>query len=102
MTLKLFRRGVLFDFYAVVDNAEDWQLGMLRLGLTAFENAELTIGGGSSRGLGVIKLSLSTATYVDSSSIIKYLTGGYKGENADWQLWTGTFQDKIKTLQERN
>ena len=92
--------GVLFDFHAVIDNAENWQLGMLHLGLTAFENAELTIGGGSSRGLGVIELSLGTATYIDSSSIIKYLTEGYKGENADWQLWTDAFQDKIKTLQE--
>ena len=40
--------GILFDFQAIVDNAEDWQLGMLYLGLSAFKNGDLTIGGGSS------------------------------------------------------
>ena len=88
--------GVLFDFHAVVDNAEDWQLGMLYLGLSAFENGELTIGGGSSRGLGVIELSLDSASYIDDSSIIKHLTEGYGGENADWQTWVNAFQAKIK------
>ena len=38
--------GILFDFQAIVDNAEDWQLGMLYLGLSAFKNGDLTIGGG--------------------------------------------------------
>ena len=36
---------VLFKFQAIVDNAADWQLGMLYLGLSAFEKGELTIGG---------------------------------------------------------
>lgn len=88
--------GVLFDFHAVVDNAEHWQLGMLYLGLSAFENGELTIGGGSSRGLGVIELSLDSASYIDDSSVIKHLTEGYEGENADWQTWISAFHAKIK------
>ena len=88
--------GVLFNFHAIVDNAEDWQLGMLYLGLSAFENGELTIGGGSSRGLGVIELSLDSASYIDDSSIIKHLTEDYDGENADWQTWANAFQAKIK------
>ena len=37
---------VVFNFHAIVDNAADWQLGMLYLGLSAFEKGELTIGGG--------------------------------------------------------
>lgn len=94
--------GVVFDFKAIVDNATDWQLGMLYLGLSAFENGELTVGGGSSRGLGVIELSLETATYIDSVNIIKYLTKDYKGENADWELWIDAFQDKIDNQLEGN
>ena len=67
--------GVLFDFKAIVDNAMDWQLGMLYLCLSAFEKGELTIGGGSSRGLGVIKLSLAFSSIIlIVLSIIKYLT----------------------------
>ena len=87
--------GVKFDFEAIIDNASDWQLGMLYLGLSAFKNGELTIGGGSSRGLGVIELSLDSASYIDSASIIKHLTEGYEGEDANWQLWGEAFQDKI-------
>lgn len=94
--------GVVFDFQAIVDNAEDWQLGILYFGLSAFEKGELTIGGGSSRGLGVIELSLETVTYIDSSSIIKYLTKDYKGENADWEPWVDAFQDKIDKQLEGN
>lgn len=88
--------GVLFDFQAIVDNAEDWQLGMLYLGLSAFENGELTIGGGSSRGLGAIELSLTPPSYIDKHHIIEHLTNDdYKGEEADWQLWVDAFQAKI-------
>ena len=89
--------GVLFDFQAIVDNAEDWQLGMLYLGLSAFENGELTIGGGSSRGLGAIELSLNSPSYIDKHHIVQYLTDDdYEGEDADWQLWVDAFQAKIK------
>ena len=88
--------GVVFGFHAIVDNAEDWQLGMLYLGLSAFENGQLTIGGGSSRGLGAIALSLDSASYIDSLSIMKHLTEGYEGEDADWQPWIQAFQTRIK------
>ena len=88
--------GVVFDFHAIVDNAEPWQRGMLYLGLSAFKNGELTIGGGSSRGLGVIELSLDSAFYIDSLSIMKHLTEGYEGEDADWQPWIQAFQTRIK------
>ena len=88
--------GVVFDFQAIVDNTEDWQLGMLYLGLSAFEKGELTIGGGSSRGLGLIELSLNSASYVSASNIMKHLTEDYEGEDADWQPWVKAFQTKVK------
>ena len=93
--------GVLFDFQAIVDNAEDWQLGLLYLGLSAFKNGELTIGGGSSRGLGLINLSLDSEHYIDSHHVMQYLTDeNYEGETADWQLWLAAFQSKIKQQSE--
>ena len=89
--------GVLFDFHAIVDNAEDWQLGMLYVGLSAFKNGELTIGGGSSRGLGLINLSLTSQHYIDTCHIMQYLTDeSYIGETADEKSWIGAFQTKIK------
>ena len=89
--------GVVFDFHAIVDNAADWQLGMLYLGLSAFENGELTIGGGSSRGLGVIELSLSSEYYIDKHHIIQYLTDEkYDGEKVNSEPWIRAFRDRIK------
>ena len=89
--------GILFDFQAIVDNAEDWQLGMLYLGLSAFKNGDLTIGGGSSRGLGVIELSLNSEYYIDKHHIIQYLTDEkYDGETVNSVSWTQAFQNKIK------
>lgn len=92
--------GVVFNFQAIVDNAENWQLGMLYLGLSAFEKGELTIGGGSSRGLGVIKLSLKTATYIDHLNIMRYLTEDYKGEKVNWEPWINELREKIKQQSE--
>ena len=89
--------GVAFDFHAIVDNAEDWQLGMLYLGLSAFENGELTIGGGSSRGLGAIELSLSSEYYIDKHHVIQYLTDrDYDGEIVNSEPWIQAFQAKIR------
>ena len=87
---------VVFNFHAIVDNAEDWQLGMLYLGLSAFQKGELTIGGGSSRGLGQIELSLNTASYIDASNIMNHLTKDYIGVNANWESWVDAFHDEIK------
>lgn len=88
--------GVIFDFQAIVDNAENWQLGMLYLGLSAFKNGELTIGGGSSRGLGVIELSLRSEHYIDSHHVMTYLTDKeYDGEPANSKQWIQAFQNEV-------
>ena len=95
--------GVVFDFHAIIDNAEDWQLGMLYLGLSAFEKGELTIGGGSSRGLGAIELSIDSSSYIDKHHIMQYLTDDdYGDEDADWKPWVKAFHDKINKQLEGN
>ncbi len=87
--------GTPFDFHAIVDNATDWQLGMLYLGLSAFEKGDLTIGGASSRGLGVITLTLDSAHYIDKTKIMDYLTKDDKGDDANWESWIEAFKDRI-------
>ena len=89
--------GVLFDFHAIIDNAEEWQLGMLYVGLSAFEDSELTIGGGSSRGLGLIELSLNSECYFNSQHIMQYLTDkDYEGEAANRESWIDAFKQKLE------
>lgn len=56
--------GVEFEFQAVVENAADWELGLLMIGITQFENEMIPLGGGRSRGLGVVKLHLDEMIWI--------------------------------------
>ena len=57
--------GTVFDFKAVVENAEPWELGLLTIGLHQFETEQIPLGGGVSRGLGVVKLDIKEMNWFD-------------------------------------
>jgi CRISPR-associated RAMP protein (TIGR02581 family) len=57
--------GTPFQFRAVVENAENWELGLLLVGLHQLETEQLALGGGRSRGLGVVKLELERMDWID-------------------------------------
>ncbi|MEM9153744.1 MAG: CRISPR-associated RAMP protein Csx7 [Cyanobacteria bacterium P01_F01_bin.33] len=68
--------GTMFDFKAIVENADDWELGLLMVGLHQFENEMIPLGGGRSRGLGVVQLHLDEMIWVNPSNaqeLIDYL-----------------------------
>jgi len=68
--------GTPFEFRAVVENAEDWELGLLMIGLHQFENEMIPLGGGCSRGLGVVKLDITDTWWVkpaNSEELLDYL-----------------------------
>jgi CRISPR-associated RAMP protein (TIGR02581 family) len=54
-----------FDFKAVIENAHDWELGLLMIGLHQFETEQIPLGGGRSRGLGVVKLEVDKMRWID-------------------------------------
>ncbi|MHC5675054.1 type III CRISPR-associated RAMP protein Csx7 [Nostoc sp.] len=54
-----------FDLKAVVKNAEPWELGLLIIGLHQFETEQIPLGGGRSRGLGVVKLEIEKMRWFD-------------------------------------
>lgn len=58
--------GTPFGFKAVVENAEDWELGLLMIGLHQFETEQIPLGGGRSRGLGVVKLEVDKMHWFDA------------------------------------
>jgi len=60
--------GTPFLFKAVVENAEDWELGLLMVGLHQFETEQIPLGGGRSRGLGVVKLDIENMKWFDMSN----------------------------------
>jgi CRISPR/Cas system CSM-associated protein Csm3 (group 7 of RAMP superfamily) len=85
--------GTPFEFKAVVENAEDWELGLLMVGFYQFENEMIPLGGGRSRGLGVVKLQLDEMIWVNPSNpqdLIEYLR----------HLVEGQLQSYIKTPQQ--
>lgn len=57
--------GTPFEFRAVVENAEEWELGLLMIGLHQFETQQIPLGGGRSRGLGVVKLDIEKMRWVN-------------------------------------
>ncbi|AFY68745.1 CRISPR-associated protein, Csx7 family [Thalassoporum mexicanum PCC 7367] len=57
--------GTEFEFKCVVENAEGWELGLLMIGLHQFEAEQIPLGGGRSRGLGVVKLTIDKMNWID-------------------------------------
>jgi CRISPR-associated RAMP protein (TIGR02581 family) len=66
-----------FEFRAVVENAEPWELGLLMIGLHQFETEQIPLGGGRSRGLGVVKLEIEKMRWFnvnnDPEKLLVYL-----------------------------
>ena len=69
--------GTPFEFRAVVENAKPWELGLLTIGLHQFETEQIPLGGGRSRGLGVVRLAIEQLRWFDaersSDKLIEYL-----------------------------
>ncbi|WP_066427036.1 CRISPR-associated RAMP protein Csx7 [Anabaena sp. 4-3] len=57
--------GTQFEFKAVVENAAEYELGLLMIGLHQFETEQIPLGGGRSRGLGVVKLDIKEMLWFD-------------------------------------
>ncbi|MEO1744443.1 MAG: CRISPR-associated RAMP protein Csx7, partial [Cyanobacteria bacterium J06629_9] len=57
--------GTQFSFKAIVENAENWELGLLMVGLHQFETEQVPLGGGTSRGLGVVRLEKTALRWID-------------------------------------
>lgn len=67
--------GVEFEFRTIIENAEPSELGLLMIGLTQFENEMIPLGGGRSRGLGVVKLQLDEMIWInprDKQEVLNY------------------------------
>jgi len=60
--------GTSFEFRAIVENAEDYELGLLMIGLHQFETEQIPLGGGRSRGLGVVKLETNKIWWFDAEN----------------------------------
>ncbi|MFO7030379.1 CRISPR-associated RAMP protein [Limnospira fusiformis CCALA 023] len=108
--------GTPFEFKAVVENAEEWELGLLMVGLHQFETEQIPLGGGRSRGLGVVRLDIDKMQWVNPDNpeeLLEYLEmlvnqdlslyelnedeqQGYK------QAWTRALIDKLRNVRSQH
>lgn len=93
--------GTPFQFRAIVENAEEWELGLLMIGLHQFETEQIPLGGGRSRGLGVVKLQLDQMWWFDypdnePDQLIQYLQRLVQG-NKDYYLMTSERYEACKS-----
>ncbi len=76
--------GTPFEFRAVVENAEPWELGLLMIGIHQFETEQIPLGGGRSRGLGVVRLKIENTQWFDTENnperLLTYLQNLVNGE----------------------
>ncbi|NJK66178.1 MAG: CRISPR-associated RAMP protein [Microcoleus sp. CSU_2_2] len=81
--------GTPFDFKAVVENAKEWELGLLAIGLHQFETEQIPLGGGRSRGLGVVKLDIKEMNWVDVEDhpefLLEYLQKLVRGDESAYE-----------------
>lgn len=80
-----------FQFKALVENAEPWELGLLMIGLHQFETEQIPLGGGRSRGLGVVKLDIENMTWIDVENnpekLLKYLQTLVNDDTTDKSIY---------------
>lgn len=73
--LEVLPAGVTFDLHILVENASPAELGLLWLGISAFERGEVPLGGARSRGLGWCSLSPNweRSRYIEQDNLIDFL-----------------------------
>ncbi|MGE5655203.1 MAG: CRISPR-associated RAMP protein Csx7 [Actinomycetota bacterium] len=80
--------GTPFEFKAVVENAQEWELGLLMIGLHQFETEQIPLGGGRSRGLGVVRLDYQMRwvdVEGDPQFLLEYLQKMVKGDETAYE-----------------
>ena len=105
--------GSIFDVKVVVENAEKWELGLLAIGLHQFESEQIPLGGGRSRGLGVVRLEIDQMQWFDaegdSGKLLTYMQNQvagnmdeyqYQGEEIDYfkSEWTEALLSYLRCL----
>lgn len=76
-------KGNKFSFEMILENVEDYQLDLIKIGLQDIMNGDL-FGGKTSRGIGKCKLELKKVKYVDASkksNFEKYIFQNKMGES---------------------
>lgn len=84
--------GASFKLEAILENVEDWEVGLFGLLLKSWERGEIAIGGKSSIGLGWGKLENIKIERIESADLLDFLIDGKKKP-----IELNTFIEPLKT-----
>ncbi len=70
--------GTRFHFSMLIENGTAAEIGVALLAVNGLRRADIPLGGGVSRGLGVVELVNLEAQFVDGQNLIDYLVAGSK------------------------
>ena len=68
--------GVKFAFEAILENVDEWQVGLFGIVLRLWERGEIAVGGKTSIGMGFGKLENISIRLVDASNLIDHVVAG--------------------------
>jgi CRISPR-associated RAMP protein (TIGR02581 family) len=87
--------GTKFGCEIIVENAADWELGLLMAALRPYQCGQAALGGARSRGLGVVEIDWHSRTRVDN---LFDLLSENVARITDQQVtdWTGRFRAKLE------
>lgn len=94
--------GTRFEMELTLENAADWQLGMVLLALQPWERGEMQIGGFRSRGLGHVRLdgvtySFSALRPGNADDVLAFLDGGGQAPTAEQiTAWKEAFRKELR------
>ncbi len=88
--------GAEFTLTIVVENADDWEVGLLLLALQAVQRDELPIGGKTTRGLGWTDLTNLRIHRISKSNLLAYLAGLTPPEEKDATHLLRRFSEQLQ------
>jgi CRISPR-associated RAMP protein (TIGR02581 family) len=98
--------GARFELHLEAENLDDWQRGLLWLGLRAWERGDVALGGFTSRGLGWVRLEERETLLVEGAQeMLRKMVepkAGTKVEEEQAKSWVQTLRSELKERGEQN
>jgi CRISPR/Cas system CSM-associated protein Csm3 (group 7 of RAMP superfamily) len=92
--------GTRFELHIEAENLDEWQRGLLWLGLRALRNGDVALGGFTSRGLGWVKMEdLEAQLFEGAQALLGLMSGAEAGEpigDAQAKSWVSAFRAELR------
>lgn len=93
-SFEIVPAGAEFKFEAILENAEEWQVGLFGILLRLWERGEIAVGGKKTIGMGFGRLKDISIKKVDSDNLIDYIISG-KMQEKTLESYIEIFQGKL-------